>query len=100
MSDIRIPEIGIGRYGPLGRPVTPAPAEQGGFAETLKTALSDVNAMETKSDDALQRLLAGDNVDVHEVMISSAEAGIAFDLMVEIRNKLVEAYQELQRMQV
>ena len=100
MSDIRIPGIEIGRYSPLGRPAPPPPSEEGGFAETLKTALSDVNSMQTKSDDALQRLLAGENVDVHEVMISSAEAGIAFDLMVEIRNKLVEAYQELQRMQV
>jgi flagellar hook-basal body complex protein FliE len=39
-------------------------------------------------------------VDLHEVMISSAEAGVAFDLMMEIRNKLLEAYQEIQRMSI
>lgn len=100
MSEIRFPEIGFGRYGPLGRPLAPPPAETGGFAETLKSALADVNTLQNDSGDALQRLVAGENVDIHEVMISTAEAGIAFDLMMEIRNKLIDAYQELQRMQV
>lgn len=99
MSDIQFPRIGPERYSPLGRPVAPSPAAEG-FADTLKTVLSDVNAMQMDSGAALQRLAAGENVDIHEVMISSAEAGIAFDLMLEIRNKLVEAYQEIQRMQV
>ena len=99
MSDIQFPRIGPERYSPLGRPVTPAPAQEG-FAETLKTALGDVNELQMDSGTALQRLVAGENVDIHEVMISSAEAGIAFDLMMEIRNKLIEAYQEIQRMQV
>ena len=74
--------------------------ENQGFADTLKTVLADVNNLQTGSGDALQRLVAGEDVDIHEVMISSAEAGIAFDLMMEIRNKLVDAYQEIQRMQV
>jgi flagellar hook-basal body complex protein FliE len=43
-------------------------------------------------------MVAGEPVDLHEVMISSEEAGIAFDLMMEIRNKLLDAYQEIQRM--
>lgn len=100
MSEIQFtPRIGPERYSPLGRPVAPAP-ESPGFADTLKTALSDVNQMQMDAGSALQRLAAGEDVDIHEVMISTAEAGIAFDLMMEIRNKLVEAYQEVQRMQV
>jgi flagellar hook-basal body complex protein FliE len=100
MSEIRFPEIGAGRYTPLGRPAAPSPTETEGFAESLKSALGDVNTLQNDAGNALQRLVAGENVDIHEVMISNAEAGIAFDLMMEIRNKLVEAYQELQRMQV
>jgi len=45
-------------------------------------------------------MLAGETTDVHDVMIATEEAGLAFNLMVEIRNKLVESYQELMRMQV
>jgi flagellar hook-basal body complex protein FliE len=99
MSDIQFPKIGPERYSPLGRPVAPSPATEG-FADTLKTMMSDVNRMQNDAGSALQRLAAGEDVDIHEVMISNAEAGIAFDLMMEIRNKLVEAYQEIQRMQV
>jgi flagellar hook-basal body complex protein FliE len=45
-------------------------------------------------------LIAGEPIDLHEVMISAEEASVAFDLMMEIRNKLLEAYQEIQRMQI
>lgn len=100
MSEIRFPtDVGTVRYTPLGRPATPQ-MEGGGFGETLKAALSDVNDMQLESGAQIQRLLSGENVDLHEVMISSAEAGVAFNLMMEIRNKLVDAYQEIQRMNV
>ncbi len=99
MSEIRFPEVGAGRYNPLGRPVAPAP--QGpDFTESLKSALASVNDMQIQAGAPMQQLLSGENVDLHEVMISSAEAGIAFDLMMEIRNKLVDAYKEIQRMNV
>ena len=99
MSDIRFPEIGAGRYNPLGRPVAPQP--QGvDFGDALKSALGSVNDMQLDAGHEMQRLVSGENVDLHEVMISSAEAGVAFDLMMEIRNKLVDAYQEIQRMNI
>ena len=66
----------------------------------LKTALQQVNDLQLHAADQVERLVAGEQVDLHEVMISSEEAAIAFELMLEIRNKLVEAYQELQRMHV
>ncbi len=99
MSDMRIDGIGPIRYTPLGAPVAP-PVEGPSFQDTLKTALGDVNEMQLSAGELQRRMVAGEPVDLHEVMISSAEAGVAFDLMMEIRNKLLEAYQEIQRMNV
>ena len=45
-------------------------------------------------------MLSGENVPLHQVMIATEEASVSFQLMVEVRNKLLEAYQELMRMQV
>ncbi len=99
MNEIRFGDVNPVRYTPLGRPAA-APTEGPDFGATLTEALSKVNEMQLGAGDSLKRLVAGEDVDLHEVMISSAEAGVAFDLMMEIRNKLVDAYQEIQRMQV
>jgi len=95
---MRIDGIGPVRYTALGRP---APAEAGqDFQESLKAALRDVNDLQLQAGEQVNRLVAGEPVDLHEVMISAEEAGVAFDLMMEIRNKLLEAYQEIQRMHI
>ena len=99
MSELRIDGLGPVRYTPIGRP---APTETSGpdFKESLKDALRQVNDLQLHAADQVERLVAGEELDLHEVMISSEEAAIAFELMLEIHNKLVEAYQELQRMHV
>lgn len=97
--NVNFGDIGPARYNALGRP---AALEKPGpdFGETLKTALSEVNDLQLTSGEKTRALLAGEDIDLHEVMIASQEAGVAFDLMMEIRNKLIEAYQEVQRMHV
>ena len=100
MSDLRIDGLGPVRYNPLGRPAATAPTPGPSFQETLKHAVSEVNDLQLSAGELQSRMVAGEPVDLHEVMISSEEAGIAFDLMMEIRNKLLEAYQEIQRMHV
>ena len=100
MSDLRIDGLGPIRYTPLGRPGPAAPTEGPSFAETLKGALAEVNDLQLEAGEMQRRMVAGEPVDLHEVMISAEEAGVAFDLMMEIRNKLLEAYQEIQRMNV
>jgi flagellar hook-basal body complex protein FliE len=99
MADVRIDGLGPLRYTPLG---TPAPASPAGpdFRETLTNALREVNDLQLDAGENTNRLIAGESIDLHEVMISAEEASVAFELMMEIRNKLVEAYQELQRMQL
>ena len=97
--EVQFGDIGPVRYNPLGRAVR---TEESGadFGETLKTALGEVNRLQLDAGEKARALMAGENIDLHEVMISAEEAGIAFDLMMEIRNKLIEAYQEIQRMHV
>jgi flagellar hook-basal body complex protein FliE len=99
MSDLRIDGLGPIRYTPLGRPAAETP-QAPGFRETLAGALGRVNELQLHATEQTNRLVAGEDVDLHEVMISSEEASVAFDLMMEIRNKLLDAYQEIMRMQV
>jgi flagellar hook-basal body complex protein FliE len=77
--------------------VTP-PAESS-FAGLLGNLVQDVNAKQQASAQSLRDLQNGQNVSLHQTMISMQEAGVSFQLMVEVRNKLLESYQELMRMQ-
>jgi flagellar hook-basal body complex protein FliE len=70
------------------------------FESVLEGFLNDVDDLQKRSDEVQRGALEGTVRDIHEVMIAAEEAGIAFELMVELRNKLLEAYRELMRMQV
>lgn len=71
-----------------------------GFKETLKGLTEQFNAVQEGSKTAAEEVILGNTIDSHDVMIAAQEAGLAFDLMLEVRNKLIEAYQEIMRMQV
>jgi flagellar hook-basal body complex protein FliE len=78
-----------------------APAEvSGAFSNVLGQFVGEVNAKQTAAGVALNGLLSGQNVSLHQAMIAMEEASVSFQLMVEVRNKLLESYQELMRMQV
>ncbi len=70
------------------------------FKNVLHSYLDEVNSLQHEADAQIQRLAAGETEDVHEVMLKMKEAEIAFDMMLEIRNKLVDSYKEIMRMQV
>jgi len=70
------------------------------FSSVLSQALQDVNQVHHAADAGAQKLMAGEEVDVHSVMIGMEKANVAFGLTLQVRNKLVEAYQEIMRMQV
>jgi flagellar hook-basal body complex protein FliE len=72
----------------------------GKFAELLSNALKQVNELQGSSDQEINRILAGDIKDVHSAMIAIQKAGLSFQMLMQVRNKLVEAYQEVMRMQV
>ena len=70
------------------------------FAETLKSFLHDVNQLQSEAADHVEALVAGETVDIHDVMIAVEKASVSFEMVMEIRNKILEAYQELMRTQV
>ncbi|WP_108669695.1 flagellar hook-basal body complex protein FliE [Peribacillus acanthi] len=80
---------------------TPTPYEaQTKFASVLKDSINKVNDAQIQSDKVTERMIRGENVDLHTVMITSQKASITLQTTMEIRNKVVEAYQEIMRMQV
>lgn len=70
------------------------------FRDILKNSINSLNDSQLQADQLSQKLALGDDVDLHEVMIASQKAQVALNLAVEVRNKAVEAYQEIMRMQV
>ena len=71
-----------------------------GFGDMLSKAIADTNQAQIKADQAITDASTGKGDDLHEVMISMAEADLSMRLLVQMRNKAVEAYQEIIRMQV
>lgn len=80
------------------QPSTSIAPAGGGFEGTLGRLVAEVASKDAVSKDAVAGLTSG--VPLHQVMIANEESSIAFQLMVEVRNKLLESYQELMRMQV
>ncbi len=70
------------------------------FADTLAQSLDEVNSLQKEADVAIQDFVKGDTRNIHETMIAVGKADMAFRLTMQVRNKMVEAYQEVMRMQV
>ena len=70
------------------------------FEQVLSDALKDVNKAQVESNVQIQNMLSGDIQDVHTAMIAVQKADLSFQMMMQVRNKLIDAYQEIMRMQV
>ncbi len=70
------------------------------FLSLLKDSIDKVNYLQLNAEQAMQKLAKGEVKDLHEVMVAVEEANLAFMTMMQIRNKLLDAYQELMRMQM
>lgn len=75
-------------------------ASPASFAEILQEKLAEVDALQKRADALLEGFLSGQVDDVHEVMLAAQQAELALQLTVEIRNRVLEAYQEIARMQL
>jgi len=101
-------ELGaLGALPPINAPTGPSirstpGVETGGgsFENALSRMVAEVNSKQTAAGEAMSGLLSGENVSLHQAVIAAEEASLSFHLMVEVRNKLLEGYQELMRMQV
>lgn len=80
-------------------PTSGANDSEGNFGALLKTAINQVEELHGSAAQQVTDLLKGDRSDVHNVMIAVEKADIAFQLMLQVRNKIVSAYQEVSRMQ-
>jgi flagellar hook-basal body complex protein FliE len=69
------------------------------FADLLTDAVSDVNQLERQAQKAVEGLMTGSGVDVHQAMIATQKASMAFELSLAVRNKAVQAYQQVMSMQ-
>ena len=91
--------MGIGKAFPAaGAGKGTAPAE--GAGKFFNELVNKVNDLQVKSDRSIQALASGENKNLHEVMISMEKASLSFQFMSQVRNKAIEAYQEVMRMQV
>lgn len=77
-----------------------ASAPAGGFAAWIDKELANVNTQIVDSDVQLRKLAAGDVDNLHQVMVSMEEAKLSFQLALQVRNRLMEAYQDVLRMQI
>lgn len=66
----------------------------------VKKGIKEVNSLQSQADDLSVKLASGELEDVHEAMIAMQKAKLAFEFTVQVRNKIIEAYQEIMRMQV
>lgn len=71
-----------------------------GFSQMFESFVKGVDQKKKISARETQDLILGKSDNIHEAVVKSQEAGVAFNLMIEVRNKLVESYKELMRMQV
>ena len=86
--------------GRIIRPATDTQDATGGFAEKIQGALENVAAAERDADLKVQDVASGGDTPIHELLVSSTKAQLSVELLVQTRNKAVEAYQEIMRMQV
>ena len=84
------PTDGLGAAQPAGE----------SFANVLGRMVQEVNAKQNAASDAVNSLQSGQNVPLHQAVIAMEEANVSFQMMVEVRNHLLDSYQELMRMQI
>lgn len=79
-----------------------APGARGGasFGEALDAAVESVSRVQAASDDATRAFALGREVDLHTVLLAVEKADLSFRTMMEVRNKLLDAYREVMRMQI
>jgi len=70
------------------------------FVDTLKDLINDTNSLQKESGILTEKMIKGEPVDIHDVMIAAQKSKTAFQLLLELRNKGLDLYREISRMQV
>ncbi len=103
MSDLRIAGANLTR--PIEAPDLHQAGQSGevggaNFMGSLKEAIGHINDAQTGASQAVDALVTGQNTNIHQTMVALQQADASFQLMMQVRNKLVTAYEEIQRMQI
>jgi len=77
----------------------PSTAAQPGFREVLGSAIDDIQQLESQAETKVAGVLGGNGSDVHSALIAVEKADLSFQLMMQVRNKIISAYEEISRMQ-
>jgi flagellar hook-basal body complex protein FliE len=95
-----ITPISLGGLGPAVAP-TPAPRSQPGiFQNVLERAIGQVEDLRQSADQSIGRFLSGEGEELHTTVMATQRAELSFELFLQMRNKVVQAYQEIMRMQM
>jgi len=78
----------------------PAAAPASGFQQVLSAALSHVAGSSSDAEAAVSNYLAGGNQELHSTILATQNASLDFELLLQVRNKVVSAYEEIMRMQI
>lgn len=81
-------------------PPAAASSASGAFQEVLSSAIQSVEAVGQSASASMERFLAGDGEELHSTILAAQRAELSFDLFLQVRNKVVSAYQEIMRMQM
>ena len=95
-----IPVTGVGETKITTPAKAPGATGEGKFANVLQDSISEVNKLQQKADQSITALATNGEASLHETMIAMEEASLSFKTMMQVRNKIVEAYQEVMRIQV
>ena len=98
---LSIPSIpSIGTIQPDRLAPTRAPAGGSSFSDVLTNAISEVESSRSDANRAVEQFLAGDGDDLHSTILASQRAELEFQMFLQMRNKVVSAYQEIMKMQM
>ena len=84
---------------PMANPATSTTGEAAGFGDLFRSASQQMQHLDQSAQSAVMGLLSGSGVEVHEAMIATQKADLAFQLALQVRNKAVAAYQQMMQMQ-
>lgn len=100
MEPIEFPTNRTGMAGAPSPSGTEPASEGASFGDIIRQSMAEVNRLQKVADDAVRELSTGQNRDVHGTLIALEKADISFKLLMQVRNKLIAAYNEIMRLQI
>jgi flagellar hook-basal body complex protein FliE len=99
-SIANITPLNLPQLTPTGTSGIAGAGQPGEFQKVLSGAINQVESMNNNATQSVQKFLSGDNEDLHTTILATQKAELAFQLSLQVRNKVVDAYQEIMKMQM